>query len=641
MRRATIAITALGAVVAAAAAVASAPAATKSPSASPGTIRITEAAGAVFPERAFVLGLPAGMKLTASQVRVLEDGRPVKDVTVTAAGVANRKQFGIVLAIDASESMKGEAITSALGAARQFVTHRNPNQQVAVVLFNKMVTVRQPFTTSVLAIQRALAKPPQLLYGTRIYDAVDAGISMLERAEISAGSVIVLSDGADLGSTATLAKTLEKARDTHTRVFTVGLRSRFFDPKALQRLAAGAGGVSAEAATPKELGTIYDALGSQLAREYLVRYKSFAAPGRPVEVSITVNGFAKPATSGYVTPKLALPAIITKPYHESAGHKVWTAPLTMVVIALIAAGLIALLILSVVRQFPRSAVRSRIGEFVSLPGAGQSRRPSAALTTRVLDETERALGGTDWWMRFKRDLEIAQISMPASQIVVLTAVATLAALWLLSTISGTVLLGLIAFAIPFGVRAFLRFKLDRVRRLFGEQLAENLQVLASALRAGHSFIGAMAVVVEDAAEPTRAEFRRVVADEQLGVPVEEGLRVVANRMESRELEQVGLVAALQRQTGGNTAEVLDRVNETLRERQELRRTIRTLTAQGRLSRWIVSALPIGLLLFISLTNPEYVSVLYTSTAGRVMLVFAGLMIISGSLVIKKIIDIKV
>ena len=119
------------------------------------------------------------------------------------------------------------------------------------------------------------------------------------------------------------------------------------------------------------------------------------------------------------------------------------------------------------------------------------------------------------------------------------------------------------------------------------------------------------------------------------------LHVVVERMESRELEQVALVASLQRQTGGNTAEVLDRVTETIRERFELRRTVRTLTAQGRLSRWVVSLLPLFLLLVISLLNPGYMHPLFATTPGRIALVFAAVMVVAGSVVIKRIINIKV
>jgi tight adherence protein B len=104
---------------------------------------------------------------------------------------------------------------------------------------------------------------------------------------------------------------------------------------------------------------------------------------------------------------------------------------------------------------------------------------------------------------------------------------------------------------------------------------------------------------------------------------------------------VALVAAVQGETGGNAAEVLDRVTESIRERQELRRLVRTLTAQGRLARWIVSAIPIGLLIIISFLNPDYMKPLFTHTSGRIMLVIAALMVTAGSVVIGKIVDIEV
>src|SRR5262249_45816917 len=149
---------------------------------------------------------------------------------------------------------------------------------------------------------------------------------------------------------------------------------------------------------------------------------------------------------------------------------------------------------------------------------------------------------------------------------------------------------LFAFGVPLIVRAVIKGRIVRKRKVFANQLADNLDVLASGLRAGHSLVGALSVVVADAAEPSKSEFRRVIADEQLGVPLETALDRVVDRMHNRDLEQVSLVASVQSETGGNAAEVLDRVVESIRERQELRRLIQTLTAQGRLARWIVSLL---------------------------------------------------
>jgi tight adherence protein B len=282
-----------------------------------------------------------------------------------------------------------------------------------------------------------------------------------------------------------------------------------------------------------------------------------------------------------------------------------------------------------------------MAEFVSMP-APERERPAGVLAAGVEGGTEKILEGTRWWGRFSAMLELAGISAPPERIILFTLIGTFLFIWVVSVlIHSFVLAFLIGLVVPIAVRVILKRKVDRKRRAFAEQLPDNLQVLASALRAGHSFIGALSVVVDDAPEPSRTEFRRVVADEQLGVPLEDALHVVVERMESRELEQVALVAAVQRQSGGNTAEVLDRVTDTIRERFELRRTVQTLTAQGRLSRWIVSFLPLFLLIVISIINPSYMHPLFHSTGGQIALGFATVMVVMGSLVIKRIINIKV
>jgi tight adherence protein B len=312
------------------------------------------------------------------------------------------------------------------------------------------------------------------------------------------------------------------------------------------------------------------------------------------------------------------------------------------VISFACALVLALGILAVLAARPRRrALAERMEGFVTPVKPEETKSWSAALTGSMLAGTERSLAQTRWWSTFKEELEVARIERPAAQIVLGTVGATIVSVWLLAAISGSALIALLGLGLPFAVRAYIKHQLEGQRRLFADQLADNLQVIASAMRAGHSFVGALAVSVEDAAEPARSEFRRVVADEQLGVPIEEALGLVVRRMESRDLEQVVLVATLQRQTGGNTAEVVDRVADTIRERSELRRMVRTLTAQGRMSRWVVTALPVALLLMITATNPRYIDPLYSSTIGRVMLVIATLMVVAGSFVIKRIVTIKV
>jgi tight adherence protein B len=194
---------------------------------------------------------------------------------------------------------------------------------------------------------------------------------------------------------------------------------------------------------------------------------------------------------------------------------------------------------------------------------------------------------------------------------------------------------------PLGVRAWVRAKISRKRRDFSEQLPDNLDVLASALRAGHSLVGALAVVADDAAEPSRSEFQRVLTEEQFGANLEDAFGLAVRRMDNPDLDQVALVARLQREVGSNSAEVLDRVIETVRGRMELRRLVRSLTAQGRLSRWVLTLLPIALALVMTIVGHDYMKPLYTETAGKALILLAAGMVALGSWVIGRIVNIRV
>ena len=603
---------------------------------SAGGLRIVEASGARFPDRAFVLTLPAKERVRSVRVHVLENGARVSNVSLVPVGVADSGDFGVVLVIDASNSMRGKAIADAMQAARAFAARRTANQQLAVVTFNGVSSVLLPFTSDSATIDAALASSPPLAAGTHVYDGVATALTLLRGAKIASGSVVVLSDGADTGSRLSATDAAASARRDHARIFSVGIRSKSFRSAPLKKLGLAAGGGYSEATSTAALAPIYDQLGARLAGEYLVRYRSPAAPNKKIRVAIQVDGIPGTGTAGYVTP--ALPsAAKPAPFHRSIAASIWLSALTMLIVSLAAAGLFALGVMMIVRP-RRGNLRARMAQFVSLRGAAT--KDAARLSERVFVGAERSLETTKWWTRFLESLELAEIRFPAVQLLLWTFVATFLAMWLLAMLGGSLIFGLLGLGVPFFVRAMIRRKVDRRRAQFGEQLPDNLQVLASALRAGHSLVGALSVVVEDAAEPSQGEFRRVIADEQLGVSLEDALNVVARRMQSRDLEQVGLVAALQHETGGNMAEVLDRVTETIRERFEIRRIVQTLTAQGRMSRWVVSLLPVVLLATITVLNPTYVEPLYKETFGRVLLAVAAVMLVTGSLVIKKIVDIK-
>jgi tight adherence protein B len=599
-------------------------------------LTLRPAAGVSYPDRAYVLTLPMKSYIDSSSVKVRENGIVMKDVSVVPATAAGTGQFGYVLVIDASNSMRGSAIEGAVAAARAFAAHRTGSQVVGIVVFNRTTSVTLPFTSDSAAITRALAKAPRLASGTHIYDAVVRGVEMLQTAKIAAGSVVVLSDGADTGSNQTLDGAVKAATDGHFRVFTVGLRSRAFKAEPLEELARRAGGDYAEAQRPADLEPIFDTLGARLTDEYLLQYRSDQPPNRKVVVAVTVKGFDGAATAGYTVPADARKP--EAPFNRGALERFVSSATGMLLTALAAAALVGWALMLLIQ--PRSkAVKRKLAEFVSLPIIEDKQRKQAEKDL-PFNRAERTLEGTGWWARFKRELDVGRITIAPMQIVFWTAAATLVAVYLLALVAGPVA-GLLGLAVPFVVRGLVRRRVHQQQQLFASQLPDNLQVLASALRAGHSLVGALSVVVEDSPEPSRREFQRVIGDEQLGVPLEEAIETVAERMDSSDLRQVGLVAALQHETGGNTAEVLDRVADTVRERFELRRLVRTLTTQGRMSRWILTSLPAFLLAVISFLNPEYVEPLYSRQGGRILLVVAAVMVTAGSLVIRKIINIRV
>jgi tight adherence protein B len=261
----------------------------------------------------------------------------------------------------------------------------------------------------------------------------------------------------------------------------------------------------------------------------------------------------------------------------------------------------------------------------------RSRNARAALATSPIAGSRFA--------NLERDLEIARIEVSAARFSALTALAFIVMVSLLALISPLLcVLGVLA---PLSARGLLKSRLKRIREEFADQLSPNLQVLASALRAGHSFSGALSVMVDNAEEPSQSELRRAVSDDQLGIPTDEALRRVAERMASRDLHQVALLSELQRTSGGNAAEVLDTVVETIRERGEVRRLLRTLTAQGRMARWILTLLPVAVACLLEVIQPDVMRPLFTTNAGYAALTIAGLMVIAGSLVIQKIVDIEV
>jgi tight adherence protein B len=595
---------------------------------------LIEAKGPAFPTRTYVVSLPTGQSLSIHDVNVTENGNPVLGPTLVPASQASKKTFGVVLVLDTSFSMKGEPIAAAIQAEQAFVAQRNPNEQVGAIQFNRDTKVVLPLTDSDTKISSALAAIPNVATGTYIYDAVAQAEAMLTRAHINSGSIVVLSDGANTGGTHTLTGVAKTALAANMRIYTIGLADQTYKPGTLKALAAAGHGEYAQAKA-NALAPLFDQLSQQLSNEYLLQYKSLVSAGKPVHVAIKVDGLGT-VGSHYRTPALQVSTKVPAPYHPSIGNRIWSSAITMIVLALLAAGVIAALVIALL-QPRRSGLPARMAEFISIRGLQRDKGQTATDTDAEAGSSEQK----DFWKRFEEILEIAEIKVEPEMIIAGSFTVTALTFLLIYAGTGSPWWALFALAIPYFTREWVVRTLARRRNRFAEQLPDALQVVASALRSGHSFAGALAVVVESASEPMRSEMQRVVADEQLGIPMQQSFAVVAERMASRDVEQLALVAELQREAGGNAAEVVDRVAETVRERFDLKRLIQTLTMQGRMSRWIVSGLPVAIILALQVENPHYLHPLLASTGGKVVFGLAAAWAVAGSYVIKRIVEIEV
>jgi tight adherence protein B len=582
-----------------------------------------------FPERGYVLSISNAADLDARSVEVRENGLRVSDVRIDPLASSGLR-FGVVLALDASESMTGAAASAALGSARAFVSHRTDSEDVGIVAFNGRIVVLHDPTRDGTALRSVLAAQPPLAYGTRIYDALWRSLALLRDAKLSSGSIVLLSDGADIGSRHSLDEAVAAAKKQRVRVFTVGLRSGAFDAEPLRTIADKTGGSYAEARSAAELSSIYDALGEQLAGEYLVRYRSAVRPMSQVEVSVRVTGVGSAATA-YVAPTPSL----LPPYHRSPVSKFLLSGAFPVLLSVFFALLVCSLLLVLVRG-PKTTVVDRVQTFAS--GGPRTRSERAATAEPAAVTRTRYESG--WWGELERDLELARMTVSPQQVVGMALGGTFVIVVVALLLSAP-LLALFGLTVPLLARAVVRRKVKAVRDDFADQFPASLQVLASALRAGHSFNGALDVVVANAHEPARSELARVVQDDRLGVMPEDAIRKLARRMANRDIEQVALLAELQRTSGGNSAEVLDTVVGTIRERAEIRRLVRTLTAQGRMARWILTGLPVFVTVFLFIFHPDVMRHFFASGIGQVLLVIAAAMVTAGSLVIRRIVDINV
>jgi Flp pilus assembly protein TadB len=293
----------------------------------------------------------------------------------------------------------------------------------------------------------------------------------------------------------------------------------------------------------------------------------------------------------------------------------------------------------------RRAVRRRLRELDAFEAVAHYRRsagvPGVTLRPGPFAPVERLLGESRR-TAVAAALERAGISLGPAEWVVTRVGAS---------VGGAVLLMIAGpwwFGLPAGLLAgwigtgqYRRVRAERRSARFADLLPDALQLVVSALRSGFSLAQAIDAVVREGPEPINTEFGRAQAETRLGGDLEDALERTATRNGSRDLSWLVMAIRIQREVGGNLSEVLETANETMRERARLARHVRVLSAEGRLSAYLLCGLPVAVAGYMFINNPEYLRPLYTERSGLMMLAAGALSVAVGILWIRRLIQVRV
>jgi tight adherence protein B len=335
------------------------------------------------------------------------------------------------------------------------------------------------------------------------------------------------------------------------------------------------------------------------------------------------------------------------------------------IVAVAGAAALAILFLAMgIAMSGRSSISDRLERYTATAkptdtakaaARGQGGVADLLAQSQALSAINKAVEGRDFWANIARDIARADLHLRPTEYLAIWVGSTIGVPVIMVFLSAFVsalrsplllLIGLfIGFLLP-------RFWLARRRNgrlgAFNKQLPDTITLIANALRAGSSFLQAIELVVRETRPPISIEFARVIREVNLGLPFEQALENMVRRVRSDDLELMATAIAIQHQVGGNLAEILDSIAYTIRERIRIKGEIRTLTAQQRLSGYVVAGLPIGLASFLFVAAPGFMTPMFDDRvsliglpAGVIILALGGFMMFLGFLAIRRIVDIEV
>ena len=595
-----------------------------------------------FPTVRLIVSTQEAVELSDREVEVVENGLAVDVGEVQLLGGGDR--VDAVLAIDVSNSMRGRPLSTALAAARTFVAGVPASMPLGVVTFSD-----EPAVLSALAEDRASVEGAvtsigdSTSAGTALFDAVATAVAMFDTESNAQHNLILVTDGRNTTGDTDLAGAVEAAEAAGMHVFTIGLAGPATDEATLRSLARNTGGTYA-AISPDELGAVYAGLAREFSSQYVVEYRSKAPFGTAIRTSVHLPigsasvGFLAPGASGLRTE--------TRATAQTPGF--WAGSFGMGLIALLTFLTVGALGLASLRLDARRRreqhLRSRLmpqsvehGWDAEAAGGDRPTRMPSQLTYLA----DRVVGGSSAGQRLAGRLEHAGWAIGSGE-------------FLTFVMIGVLLLGVLGFVLAsapgaiagVAIGAFAPFAVlsnaagRRLAAIQG-QLADTLMVIASSMRAGHSFLQSLDSAAKEIDEPAAGEFGRVLREIRLGRDTDDALEALVERVGSQDLEWAVTAIKVQRKIGGNLAEVLETVANTIRERDTLRRQMRVLSAESRISVVVLTVLPILIAIYLMIVNPEYLRTLTTTTPGKIISISALALMGIGYLWMKRIVKLDV
>lgn len=604
-------------------------------------------------------GLEAGIDPDLESLEVDLDGTPVEATSELAASAETEVRRTTVLAIDTSKSMLGERFKQAKAAARAFLEGAPANVFIGIVTFDSEVRVAQAPTLdrdAALAVVDGLTLRPE----TRLYDGVMSAVEATG-AE-GQRSVLVLSDGRDT-SERPLADVVGLIRRTKVRVDVVAVGEATQAVAPLQAMAEVLEGQVFPAQNPEAIIGLFADEAASLARQVLVTApipESLSGDEGSLSVSVAAGEetYSDTAFVSFGRAAEEAPAVDTSPQPVPAPSVVISPELLWGAFG--AVGLAVLLVLmtafGVFGRRQTESVEDKISAYTRAGAAKNARAAAAARTAGASSAqgrgvTESAVGLAQKALEGNRGFEAklgnkldgADLAMkPAEWLLMHAAIAFVAGIAGLLFSSGGIALTLVFFLLgAVGPWLYLGIRKSRRLKAFNGQLAETLQLIAGSLSAGLSLAQSLDTVVREGSDPIASEFRRALVEARLGVAVEDSLDSIAKRMDSDDFEWIVMAIRIQREVGGNLAELLLKVAGTMRERDYLRRQVKTLSAEGKMSGWILGALPPGMFFYMLVSNGDYVRPMYTTPMGWVMLAAGVVLLALGAFWMSRVVKVDV